>query len=117
MATMFGASRYVHSATECFVNVSGLTTVVVAPTILGLGTSWIPESPRWLISRHHTEKALSVLSDLHRQPGDDSNSVARRECASIEMQLEMDASRPQGLLATLKEPSYRKRFFMGVFVQ
>lgn len=115
MATLFGAPRYVHPLQN--VCLSRLTRLVIAPTILGLGTSWIPESPRWLISRHHTDKALSVLSDLHHQPGDDSNSVARRECASIEMQLEMDATRPQGLLATLKEPSYRKRFFMGIFVQ
>jgi Sugar (and other) transporter len=77
----------------------------------------MPESPRWLIQRHRDEKALVILSELHRTPGDATNVAANRECDNIKRQLELDATMPQGIMATLKVPSYRKRFLMGLFVQ
>jgi MFS family permease len=94
-----------------------LALQVVAPLILIFGTPWMPESPRWLIQRQHDEEALKILCDLHRTPGDADNIAAREECHSIRSQLQLDASMPQGIIATLKIPSYRKRFLIGLFVQ
>lgn len=91
--------------------------LVVAPLLLGLGTPWMPESPRWLISRDQDHKAQKVLSDLHRTPGDASNSAAQQEYEHIRRQLRAEKSEPKGLITVLKVPSYRKRFLMGLFVQ
>jgi hypothetical protein len=112
MAFVLGTSEYVHHR---FLSI--LTSIVVAPLLLFCGTPWMPESPRWLIQRHRDEQALKILTELHRTPGDPTNMAAHGECNNIKRQLELDATMPQGIMATLKVPSYRKRFFIGLFVQ
>ncbi|KAF2792178.1 general substrate transporter [Melanomma pulvis-pyrius CBS 109.77] len=94
-----------------------LALQVVAPLLLFVGTPWMPESPRWLIQHQHDEKALEILCNLHCNPDDTENTAAREECHNIRSQLQLDATMPQGMIATLKVPSYRKRFLIGLFVQ
>ena len=43
--------------------------VLITGAIL-VGTFFVPESPRWLISKYRDEKALSALSRVHKQNED-----------------------------------------------
>jgi sugar porter (SP) family MFS transporter len=94
-----------------------LALQIVAPLLMVLGSPWIPESPRWLIQRHQTDKAMKVLTELHASPDDVDHRAAIEEGENIKKQLELDATMPTGIMATLRVPSYRKRFLMGFFVQ
>jgi MFS family permease len=94
-----------------------LALQIVAPLLMVLGSPWIPESPRWLIQRHQSEKAMKILTELHASPDDIDHKVAIEEGENIKKQLALDETMPSGLMATLKVPSYRKRFLMGFFVQ
>lgn len=61
-------------------------------------------------------EALKVLEHLHEHPDDVNHSFARAEHQDICQQLELN-SEQLGIVAILKQPSYRKRFLIGFFIQ
>ena len=65
---------------------------MLVPIIFIALTPWLPESPRWLISKDRHEEALTLLKALHRSPGDQDDSFAEIEYYQITKQAEVDAS-------------------------
>ncbi|KAF5986411.1 sugar transporter [Fusarium bulbicola] len=89
----------------------------LAPGILGLGSSFIPESPRWLVTQDRGTEALDILTKLHHQPDDLNNEGAQSECRAIKAQLMTESSEPKSFVGIMRKPSYRKRILIGIFVQ
>lgn len=71
------------------------------------------------MAKDRNEDGLRILSDLHRQPGDENDLLAREEFYQIREQLELERregwnrSWLQGWVLLFKRPSYRKRLLLG----
>ncbi|EXJ66148.1 uncharacterized protein A1O5_10764 [Cladophialophora psammophila CBS 110553] len=91
---------------------SGLSPLILAPAIF-----WLPESPRWLITREYYEPALRVLEKFHKVPGDESNTLAREEYLQIRQQIELEARNRTTILASIRQPPMRKRMIIGFLTQ
>ncbi|KAK5261919.1 hypothetical protein LTR40_001298 [Exophiala xenobiotica] len=95
-----------------------LSLQIVAPLILLIGSPWLPESPRWLISKSKERHALEILQKLHSRPDDPSGLAAKEEFYQISKQIELEnATGVHGIWDMLKRPSYRKRIYSGLLVQ
>lgn len=74
---------------------------------------FLPESPRWLISKDRSEEALAILIKYHAE-GDEDSAFARAEFAQIQttLQIEAEASKKswREMVAT---PGMRKRVLIG----
>ncbi|KAK8137947.1 hypothetical protein PG984_001327 [Apiospora sp. TS-2023a] len=96
---------------------------VVPPLVLLAGTPWLPQSPRWLVSRNRHDEAWAELQRLRRCPSEDpEDAVAREELREIQDQIALDR---QKLLAwggnpwraVLSKRSYQKRMMIGFLTQ
>ncbi|CRG89086.1 Quinate permease [Talaromyces islandicus] len=97
-----------------------LSAQVIAPALLLIGSTWLPESPRWLVEKDRDADALDVLRSLHSSRGEaDAGIQARTEIGEIRTQLAIDKemSRAGGRWTLITNASYRKRLFCGCFVQ
>jgi hypothetical protein len=95
-----------------------LSLQIVAPLILFIGSPWLPESPRWLISKSKERHALEILQKLHSRPDDPSGLAAKEEFYQISKQIELEnATGVHGVWGMLKRASYRKRIYSGLLVQ
>lgn len=99
------------------------------PTILQCGYPavqllllyWVPESPRWLVSKERSAEALEILAQYHAA-GDNSSPLVVREMSeivdTIRMEQMANATQWSTLVAT---PGNRKRLFivvcLGAFAQ
>jgi hypothetical protein len=90
---------------------------VIAPGLLLILSPWIPESPRWLVANDKSERALEILRRLHKTNEDSHDIFAKEEYLQIHEQIRLEKMNRKGFFAMLKEPSTRKRFFCGLFVQ
>jgi len=94
----------------------------IAPSLLQLTFVWfVPESPRWLISKDRHEEALAVLIEYHAE-GDADSEFVRAEYAQIRetLALEMEAS-SQSWKDMFATSGMRRRVllcsFLGLFTQ
>jgi hypothetical protein len=95
-----------------------LSLQIVAPLILLIGSPWLPESPRWLISKNKERRALEILQKLHTREDDPSGLAAKEEFYQISKQIELEnATGVHGIWGMLKRASYRKRILAGLLVQ
>lgn len=95
-----------------------LSLQVVGPIILLSGSSWLPESPRWLLAQSRDQQTLNILRKLHNQGGDHASNGADEEFLQILVQLELEKENGvSGLLDMIKRKSYRKRILAGLLVQ
>ncbi|KAK2753056.1 hypothetical protein FQN55_005016 [Onygenales sp. PD_40] len=85
------------------------------PLALAICTPWVPESPRWLLTRDRKDEAWKTVSKLH---GNDE-TYAREEFYQMVQQAQSDSAAwaQGGNKQLFTKPSYRKRMWMGFFIQ
>lgn len=83
--------------------------------VLGLiSLFYVPESPRYLITKDRGDEAWEIVRSLHSLHGDES--FARREFQQMQSQIAFDRAQRTGWIGMLKRPSYRKRALMAFFL-
>ncbi|KAH7028974.1 lactose permease [Microdochium trichocladiopsis] len=86
------------------------------PVIQLAGLAFVPESPRWLVARGHTEKARKVLADFHAG-GDLNAPLVNFELREIEAALELEAEMSKtSWMELVRNPANRKRTLIAVIV-
>jgi len=90
---------------------------VVSPGLMLIASAWLPESPRWLITKNRLDDALGILKNLHHTPEDKEDALAHEEFFQIQQQIQLDNSKPHKFRDLVKLPSYRRRFLIAFFIQ
>ncbi|ETI26159.1 hypothetical protein G647_02936 [Cladophialophora carrionii CBS 160.54] len=95
---------------------------ILPPLALALCAPWIPESPRWLLTRDRRDEAWQIVKRLHGGDAEDEGSLqyAREEFYQMTQQVQVDTAAWReggGWGGMLKNKSYQKRFWMGFFIQ
>lgn len=95
---------------------------IVFPVILLAGTPWLPQSPRWLVSKERHGEAWDELQRLRRSPMDPDDRVAREELREIQDQIKLDRDKlarwnGNPWRAVLSKKSYRRRMLIGFLTQ
>ncbi|KEF52586.1 uncharacterized protein A1O9_11429 [Exophiala aquamarina CBS 119918] len=94
----------------------------MAPSLLQLGfVFFLPESPRWLVTKDRSEEAFEILTKYHAE-GDRDSEFVRAEMAQIQttIHLELEGSR-KSWLDLFATAGMRRRVlvttFLGLFTQ
>lgn len=84
-----------------------------------IGTVVLPESPRWLVSKDKLEAASMTLVKLHSAGPTDHTGIqsAHEELEQIHLQLTRDEHAAISFMQSLRNPSVRKRFLLGLLIQ
>ncbi|KAF7516073.1 hypothetical protein PCG10_002472 [Penicillium crustosum] len=91
---------------------------MVLPTIVLCGIYWMPESPRYLLSRDRTEEAWEVVKRLHADKNDlDTHEFATREFYQMRKQIELDIRFRTSYWGIFTNTSLRKRAIMTIFLE
>ena len=93
---------------------------LIPTALMGIGSLWMPESPRWLAFRGRYEETLVVLKRIHEgvKHSDaaeiEGDEFYRREYHQIKAQMELDKEEQLGLKDIFLRPSYRKRVILVI---
>ncbi|KIP10375.1 hypothetical protein PHLGIDRAFT_33910 [Phlebiopsis gigantea 11061_1 CR5-6] len=89
----------------------------IIPSLLQISFIWfLPESPRWLISKGRGEEAYAILVKYHAE-GDLDSVFVKAEYAEIEATLELEKETSNsGWKDLVGTPGMRKRILIGSFL-
>lgn len=77
-----------------------------------VGSYWLPESPRWLISKDRHEEAEKVLKKLRKKTV--APETVRKELVQMQEQISWEREHEEtSVIAIWRKPSYRKRLIIG----
>lgn len=82
---------------------------LIPEVLLLIGISKVPESPRWLVTKHQNEKAASVLKRIRSSKED-----ASIEISEIEDSLAASNKQKKATLKDLKTPWIRRLILIGI---
>ncbi|KAK3670022.1 hypothetical protein LTR78_010121 [Recurvomyces mirabilis] len=114
LAGYVGVGFYSYSGNEHWR--AALSFVMLFPAILLAGIHWMPESPRYLLSKGRVEEAWAVVKRLRSDPQDSSDEYAEREFYQMPKQIELDATLKASYLDTFRRPSYRKPALITIYL-
>lgn len=80
-----------------------------APLVGLLVMLWLPESPRWLLSKDRGDKAWEIVKKLHSSDDDPEHEYATGEFYQMTKQGELERLLDSSWLEIVRRPSYRKR--------
>lgn len=91
------------------------------PTLFLCGAYWLPESPRYLVSKNRMDEAWAVIHRLHSDAKDPTDEFARREFVQIKAQMELDKTfTPHTILRSFVDsftkPSLRTRSILTILI-
>lgn len=75
------------------------------------------ESPRYLVFKNRASEAWEILRRIHRDPSDPDVSSAHAEYIQIVHQTEKDKEVKAGYIEMFKNPSWRRRSLLALFIQ
>lgn len=89
----------------------------IVPSLLQLTFIWfLPESPRWLISKGRGEEAFQILAKYHAE-GDVTSEFAKAEYVQIEKTIELEKETAKvGWADIFRSPGMRKRLLIAAFL-
>ena len=90
---------------------------MILPTVVLCGIYWIPESPRFLLTKGRTSEAWRIVHALHSDAADPTDEFAKREFYQMRKQIEFDTTMPDSYLHIFKTPSLRKRALMTILLE
>jgi hypothetical protein len=88
VAVYTGLGFYFYSGDNQWRGAMGLQ--MVFPFTLICGLWWMPESPRWLLSKAQTDEAWAIVKRLHANPNDANYEFAEIEFREMSKQIELD---------------------------
>jgi hypothetical protein len=106
-ASLVGLGFYFASGKQQWRGPTGL--MMALPLILLSGLYWMPESPRYLISKDRSEEALRILQRLHTGGSSTDDNFAEIEHYQIRKQIEFDREHKLSYWTIFTEKRYRKR--------
>jgi Sugar (and other) transporter len=86
------------------------------PVLTPFSYSFLPESPRWLVSKDRHEEAHAILTKYHAE-GDENSVLVKAEIAQIRstIKIELDNSK-QSWLNMVETPGMRRRTYIAIFL-
>jgi len=109
-----GLGFYFYSGDQQWRGAMGLQ--MFFPSALICGLWWMPESPRWLLTKERADEAWTIVKRLHANPNDTSDRFAETEFYQMRKQIEIDRTYKTSYYEIFRRPSYRKRALITMFM-
>lgn len=90
---------------------------MVLPAVVLCGIYWMPESPRYLLSKDRIEEARAIIHRMHSDPSDPTDEFAKREFYQMQKQIALDITFKTSYWEIFTRPSMRKRALTTILLE